>query len=120
MPRSSTTLAAYGTSLRLTQDQRRRLDMAAAAAGFGPSGFAREVVLSAARPSAADHGAMDSRASRARHLVRWTIEIGRLADEVRTLAARPASQLDPAALAAVADAIAQCHAAVVRTWEKPR
>jgi hypothetical protein len=120
MPRSSTTLATFGTSLRLTQDERQHLDMAAAAAGLGPSSFAREVVLSAIRPGAAAPGARDSRASRARLMARWTVEIGRLADEVRTLAARPSDQLDPAVLAAVADAITQCHAAVIRTCEKPR
>jgi uncharacterized protein (DUF1778 family) len=120
MPRSSTNPATSGTSLRLTLDERRRLDRAAAALGLGPSGFAREAVLAAIRPSAPDATIVDRRAIRARLLARWTLEIGRLADEVRTLAAAPAGQLDHAALATVADRIARVHAAVVETSEAPR
>lgn len=120
MPRSATNLANYGTSLRLTLAERQRLDMAAAALGLGPSRYIREVVLSAIRPNAAASGAADSRTARARLLAYWTIQIGRLADEVRTLAAAPAGKLDPAALETLAATIAQCHAAVVLACEERR
>lgn len=120
MPRSSTTPATSGTSLRLTLAERQRLDRVAAALGLGPSRFAREAVLAAIRPNGADAATVDSRAVRARLLARWTLEIGHLADEVRLLAAAPAGQFDPAALAVVAGRIAQMHAAVVRTWEEHR
>lgn len=120
MPRSSTNPATSGTSLRLTPAERQRLENAAAALGLGPSRFAREAVLAAIRSSAADAATVDSRAIRARLLARWTLEIGRLTDEVRALAAAPAGWLDPAALTTVMGRIAQVHAAVVLTWEKPR
>ena len=120
MPRSSTHPATSGTSLRLTPAERQRLDHAAAALGLGPSRFAREAVLAAIRPSTPDATIADRRAVRARLLACWTLEIGRLADEIRTLVAAPAGRHDPAALATVADRIAQVHAAVIQTWEAPR
>lgn len=120
MPRSATKLANYGTSLRLTLAERQLLDKAAAALGLGPSRYIREVVLSAIRPNAAASGAADTRAARARLLAHWTIQIGRLADEVRTLAATPAGELDPAGLETLKATIAQCHVAMVVACEEPR
>lgn len=119
MAGSETRIKTTTTTLRLTPEERAALDAAAAAAGIGPSSFARQATLAAAgRPATSVRRRRDAIASALAPVLGELGRHGSLLNQL-TRHAHVGGRVDPGQLKALQGEIEQLTHAVLSLRDAP-